>query len=401
MVKSVEFDFGCFCRNIHPLKVDNESSRLMLYVRIAVKQIGQKYLPMTVEMQRLHEKMTIWGVTTQDHMWFRRMFMEVLHYVPELRALTIWMREWGENDWHPDQGLYLGRRAKKSYIGEQAGLIARGEDGMGTKLKKLKELKLRTWAPAEEWSETRHNLADLLTIPNLQSIQINDILLSTLPTSGSITAKNLFIAATPAPHLSPYDNKDFITSFLSRCGSVEDLTIKPRTSLSRWSGTCILPLGLPLKRLCITRSCEASLRKTYDLSTLHSLEILELDWWYICHADDEYINGILYAQSLDLVAYLPRSLKRLCIVHTERADGAGDWAELSMEEAIALKTRLGALAWERNKKIAATVLMIEFRLYIKGSVYDEEEEKEAFRQVEDLFETDPRGRVGFEWYMPA
>lgn len=159
--------------------------------------------------------------------------MFILTLVPRLREFTVRIREWGTRD--PHSGVVSAMQfheGMRDIVGRTATVLCRGIDQYSFPFEKLEKLSLRTWAKTAEWNLSAHTYANLLNIPTLEEIEVDDLLLWTQPDVGSTNAKAITVHAQSNTTGALFDTKDDVLNFLAQCQSLTSLTITPRTN--RW-----------------------------------------------------------------------------------------------------------------------------------------------------------------------
>ena len=337
-VLTLHLDLDCNCKDIGVLAADARSSQYQNTVVQALARITQHRVPYMDDFERrVHQLVGAWCVL-KDHDWFTRVSISLLHLVPKLRNLSICMRGWGDLNFH-DLRTERVQAELQDWIHEQIEQVVRvpadSPNGSTAKLHNLQVLSLRTRALANEWTNSDHAFAELFILPNIESIDVDDVLLNTLP-SRNVVAQKMTIHARPFQHrlagggLQRLDHNDAPVAFFRQCPKLWYVDIQPRGFLEIANITNFAPLTKKLRRLRVQQTLDTSLNPTPDLSTLHNLKRLDINWTFLCAA--------AYNPRTNTVGKpLPASLQ---VLHIISPPDIQTWSKPSQDEIATLKTQL-------------------------------------------------------------
>ena len=311
-VQSLDLDFGCHCAD----EVDDaEKQRLTSSRELAVLQgMSQLWSRVSAEdRQRVAPLVDIFGRFDYDeanmhepHVWYRRAFMLMLCFVPDLRNLKLVSREWGHVDAHGFQAMNELYQIVKHIATHDL-------------LPQLESLKLDTWAGEAEWNLGAHPFCSLASLPSLSSLDMPDIFC--IGGRDVVHATNIIIRA-PGRDLDGMGGdpegmiwtERAVENFLKWCESVNDLEICARDLLSivneNGSRMILTPVAATLQRLTLVRPMRPDDLDVTNFSSLRNLQDLRIDWHFIT-ANAWRANGVVTR----LGSELPDSLQNLAITN--------------------------------------------------------------------------------------
>lgn len=348
-VRSLEFDFGCYC-----FEVENEDDEpaFEAHELKAVREMSQLWLHLPWEEKRVlyglddlfssfHD---YWGSALEVHLWYARVFALILCFTPKLRTLELWSREWDTDHPHGHRAFAeLDVVAKYVYTQNL--------------LPELEDLTLQSWAWAVEWNTGLHPFGAFISLKSLKHVTVDDILCEPLRPHIS-TAPSILIAAIEATTrndgarlLTPYSTESHVHGFLKRAPKVQKLGIEVRDTLydSTLQSIILSPTSKTLRNLTLHRSLTFSTNPTaVDFSSLSVLEELTINWTYV--VNNAWCSYHSNHRNLFLGDELPPSLHTLTLINEARRPNEPStcWA-ISLAHREVITQQLINVAWVRSR----------------------------------------------------